>query len=119
MRNKSLKTLFAILLSSVLSNCAKVHIADAEWCGDMGKFGAACFHTLSDAEREIKKIQWDAERFGMLCTTADSFTNWKTAIQQLCSDSKLCTYEVRQTLERLSHSVRRNQEKVEKARPRR
>lgn len=88
-----------------LSACGTVKIYDAEWCGDMGTEGAACFHTLSDKEREMSKPLWDIERFGMLCTKADSFANWKTAILALCDRTKQCSFEEREQVERLYERV--------------
>jgi hypothetical protein len=83
----------------LLSACARVEIKDAEVCGDLGPHGAECFHTLSNKERSLNKEEWDAARFGMLCTSAESFTNWKTAIMQLCEQSQKCTFEDLRALE--------------------
>ncbi len=58
----------------------------------MGKDGAACFHSSSDASRDIPKLQWDTERFGMVCTKSDTLASWKASIQKLCSQTKNCVF---------------------------
>ena len=87
---KNYKLLRIVLLLSFLlsTSCAQIEIVDAEVCGDLGKWGASCHNTLSDNERELMKDDWDKERFGMLCTKAENFTNWKTAIQAMCANKK-------------------------------
>lgn len=109
MQKKSFVIKCVILLG--LTSCARVAIKDAEWCADQGDFGAQCFNTISDKERYIEKEAWDEIRFGMLCTSSDSFANWKAAIKKLCSVNKnLCTYEEVETLEKLDQKF----SKVEK-----
>jgi hypothetical protein len=82
-----------ILSVFALSACARVHIRDGEWCGDMGDVGASCFHTLTDATRDLDKPSWDAERFGMLCTKAENFAELKKAVLKLCKLSRDCTFD--------------------------
>lgn len=82
-----------LFISLLLTSCGHVHLKDAEWCGDMGASGAACFHTFSAGARELLKDPWDAERFGMLCTKAQNFADWKASILQLCSQTKNCTHD--------------------------
>lgn len=67
----------------------------------MGELGATCFHTLSDGMRELEKEQWDRERVGQLCTTSESFANWKAAILKLCEETKRCTYEEEKLLQEI------------------
>jgi hypothetical protein len=59
----------------------------------MHPVGASCFHTLSDKQRDLTIDQWDAERFGMVCTRAENFSNWKAAILKLCKATKSCSFE--------------------------
>lgn len=89
-----------MFVSAWLSGCGGVEIKDAEWCGDVGSAGASCYHTLSDAERDIPKDQWDKERFGMLCTQPENFANWKEAILQLCKQYGRCTFDEQQLIEK-------------------
>lgn len=106
LRNKSLKILFVTLFVSTLS-CSKVKISDGEWCGDAGKEGAYCFHTLSDGERDVPKEQWDLERFGMICTKSENFAQWKSAILKLCKHSKVCKLEVEEAVNKFTGKVER------------
>lgn len=102
MRSK-ISFVFGLLL---LSGCATVKIPNTEWCGDMGSEGAACFHTLSDDARDIPKAEWDAERFGQVCTTTNDFAAIQSALEKLCSMAgKRCTYYVKQALRSLEAKV--------------
>lgn len=76
----------------MVASCAVV-IKDAEVCGDMGIDGAQCFHTLTPASRALTLSQWDDIRFGQLCTSADSFANWKDALEKLCHQPGACKYQ--------------------------
>ena len=62
----------------------------------MGSDGAQCFHTLTDVSRVMTKAQWDGERFGMICTTAINFKEWKVALEKLCTMTKKCDEETRE-----------------------
>lgn len=68
---------------------------DHEWCGDKGRLGATCFNTLSEGRRDIKKAEWDEERFGMLCTKAESFGDWKAVILKLCKLTGRCSFDTK------------------------
>lgn len=97
--------LLAILSFFILSACGTVPIYDAEFCGDLGRDGATCFRVLSKTRRNISKADWDHvtydpkaprdpdERFGMICTVPESFTDQKSAIEKLCRMSKRCIYK--------------------------
>jgi hypothetical protein len=90
---KTCRRLFVWITILLLASCGRVKINDSEFCGDMGSEGATCFNLLSDKKREIKKEQWDEERFGMICSDSEAFLNLKTAIQKLCYVSKRCYYD--------------------------
>lgn len=64
----------------------------------MGSLGAACFHTLTDAKRDIPKSDWDDLRFGQVCTTAANLADTKAVIEKLCSMTNVCTFEVQERL---------------------
>jgi hypothetical protein len=81
-----------------VSGCAHVEITDSEWCGDMGASGAECFHTLTTATEDLTKVEWDAKRFGWVCTEADTFADWKSIIEKLCNKTGLCDYETQASL---------------------
>lgn len=94
----TLRILFLCAAINLIGSCTsieifKVKVPNTEWCGDMGSEGAYCFNTLFPLEREISKEDWDKERLGMLCTTADSFSEMKKAILKLCRTNKRCKFE--------------------------
>ncbi len=92
-------------MATLLPSCAQVEIKDSEWCGDMGRDGAACFHTLTEESRDLDKPLWDQERFGQVCTTAQTFADWKAAIEKLCSVSGRCTYEQQELVKKFFQRV--------------
>lgn len=91
----------------LLSSCGTVAIKDSEWCGDMGRDGAACFHTLTTASRDLSPPQWDYIRYGQLCTPASTFADWKAAIEKLCSVSGKCTYQMKQGVNTFMKNVKK------------
>lgn len=107
------KISYVILLCLVLlSSCARVKINDGEFCGDMGREGATCFKTLSGETRDIPATDWDAERFGMICSKADTFANWKKAIMKLCRLTKRCRYSVKKKIDKFGKNVESFQVKI-------
>jgi len=86
---KNLKILSLLILTS----CGSVKIKDSEWCGDLGEYGATCSTMLSERVRELDKVSWDEERFGMICGKAEAFGDLKKAILKLCYKNKKCDYE--------------------------
>ncbi len=64
----------------------------------MGASGADCYHTLTPETRELTKAEWDTERFGMVCTKADTFADWKAAIEKLCNKTGICDYQTQASL---------------------
>lgn len=81
-------------------NCAHVNVPDSEWCGDKGNLGAHCSHLLTVQTRDIPKDQWDVERFGMACTKLENMTALKGVVEKLCSQTKDCTYQQKQLIEK-------------------
>lgn len=75
---------------------AKVKVSDRTWYADAGNLGAAEFHTLSDKTRDISKPEWDKIRFGLFCTSSDTFTEMKINEETLCEETGRCDYEMRQ-----------------------
>lgn len=86
---KNLKILFLLILVS----CETAKVKNSEWCGDLGPYGATCFKIISEEKRELDKLSWDEERFGMICGKAEAFANLKEVIQKLCYKNKKCEYE--------------------------
>lgn len=104
--NKSLSVVFALSLALSLSACgSRVRITDTEWCADVGAEGALCFRTLSETRRAIPKAQWDEERYGQICSTADTFAEWKAALLKLCEDTGRCDYQTQQTIQRFEQKL--------------
>jgi hypothetical protein len=102
-----------LFLFALTVSCVGVDIKDAEVCADAGSEGAMCFHTLSDEARDISKIQWDEERFGMICTKAENFAEWKALILKLCRDSKgKCNNEVKSRVTSFSSRVENTRSRI-------
>ena len=95
-----------MLLFSTLISCKTVQIKDQEWCGDKGAGGAWCFHTFKQDERELDRYEWEALRFGWICTSPQSFGEMKSEQLQLCKISKKCTYEEIAALEAVDAQLR-------------
>ena len=65
----------------------------------MGELGASCVHFLTEETRDIEKPAWDEERFGQVCTSAETFSDIEAALRKLCSTATAhCSYEVKQAL---------------------
>ena len=88
MQKHSSRLLCLVLFTSLTSCTVALH--DQRWCGDMGQYGATCFHTLTTDKETMTKEQWDVVRFGMVCSEAQSFADNKAAIEKLCHDTKEC-----------------------------
>lgn len=71
----------------------------------MGELGATCFHTLTDAHRDIPEDEWDAERLGYLCMSPDAYAELKTALHQLCYKNKRCSYEAKEAIRNFTNRV--------------
>ena len=99
----NLKIVCVILL--VLSSCARVKITDTEFCGDMGRDGAKCFTTLSGQERTIELREWEDYRFGMICSKASTFAEWKKAILKLCKMSRRCYFSTQKKINEFGENV--------------
>jgi hypothetical protein len=78
----------------------------------MGTEGASCFRLLSGEERELDEQEWEQERFGMICSKAEAFTNLKSVALKLCATTGRCTYDERESLIRFEDKIYRIQEKI-------
>lgn len=81
-----------LMILFVVSSCARVPIVDSEWCGDKGAFGARCTYFIKDQRRNMAKAEWDKKRVGMVCTSAETFSNWKKSLMKLCDSNKACYF---------------------------
>ena len=90
---KLTKILF-VTTALTLVSCqhAKVEVRDQAWFVDKGELGALELHTMVDTKQKITKADWDNMRFGMLCTTPQTFGEIKKTIEKLCSYYKYCEY---------------------------
>lgn len=104
--------LSSVLLFAISFGCARVEIRDGELCGDMGQDGAACFHTLSDAERDLTAPEWNVTRFGWICGSSQSISEMLAALEKLCSLTWRCSHEEKRVIERLSARVHALQERA-------
>jgi len=98
LKKKNLERSFALLSLFVISGCGSINIHDAEFCGDMGAEGAACFHMLSSDTRNLTKDEWDAERFGQVCTDPQNYADLKAVLLKFCNSTKKCTYDVKKKI---------------------
>lgn len=71
----------------------------------MGSLGASCFTVLSEKNRDIEKEAWDLERVGMICTTHNTFGEWKAVILKLCHENKKCKKEDIEALENFTSKL--------------
>jgi hypothetical protein len=75
-----------------LSSCARVPIVDAEFCGDKGAFGARCTYFIQDKKRSMTEAEWEKKRVGWVCTSPETFSNWKKSLLKLCDSNKACYF---------------------------
>lgn len=86
--------------------CKKVSINDAEWCGDMGRWGAECVQTFDkNVGRSLSKPEWDKIRFGMVCTRHQNLSNWSGAITKLCLDTRYCTKGMKSKINNMNKNL--------------
>jgi hypothetical protein len=95
----------ATTLALIFSACTSVPIKNQTFYGDIGKDGAIAFQTLSTKTWDVSKACWDKIRFGMICEKAETFADWKSALEKLCSRKGACTYEEVQALKKLAKKL--------------
>lgn len=95
-----------IVLSTVISSCGHVNIYDKQVCGDLGPDGAHCNNTLTTNKVDYDKETWDKKRLGWMCVDPTAFNDTETAIDQLCTTTKKCTYKQRQKMEAVKARIR-------------
>lgn len=95
-----------LVLASVSLSCTHTTIEDQTWFADKGKLGAKEFHTLRDVERDVPKEEWDQIRFGMMCTTPDTFAENEANILKLCYENPRCKIEAYEQMENFFLKVR-------------
>lgn len=78
----------------ILSGCGAVVIQNERWYVDKGALGAVYFETLSSVKGSLTPDEWKEKRYGMTCSTGDTFAEVKREIEKLCSASPSCSFEV-------------------------
>ena len=86
-----------LFIGMVLSACSTpVEIRDSEWYGSRGFLGADAFHTLTTDSQELSYPEWLAKwndlDHPIVCTSSDTFADWKNVIEKLCSAKGRCKY---------------------------
>ena len=108
---KDLMMRLVLLLSITLNSCASVKIYDDVWCVDRGKYGAKCFHQLSDGEFSLDKYEWDQLRVAQICTRTKkrgiAYAHMKNAIEKLCADTNRCTLEQKKFIQDINKKLYR------------
>lgn len=102
---------FALLLL-LLSSCASVEIENHEWCVIAGDEGAYCFHTLSEDQRDLSKLEWEVLSTGWLAGSPEAFANMKATIEKLCEETKRCTYAAKKKIAAFFQTLKEKQMQV-------
>lgn len=96
------KLIAALLISTVgallLSSCTNVQLKDHELCGSLAVRGAACYHIFTDESRKMNLQEfaawWNDLKDPKVATSISTITDWKGAVEKLCTDTGQCTVEV-------------------------
>lgn len=106
-----------LVLTLLTASCANIPITNSRWYADIGTQGAVWAETQTVDSGEVKQPQWDDMRFGMICTEAKTFADWKATIEKLCSVSGKCTYQIKQQFNQFFENIE-YLERVAKSTPR-
>lgn len=83
-------------MALVLLSCTGITIKDSEWYGSKGMRGAVGFHTLSEGQENLDYPSWVKKWFDLkhpiICTSTDTFSDWKAVIEKQCSFNNNCSY---------------------------
>jgi len=94
-----------LMLLLILASCGHVTIYDKQVCGDLGEDGAHCNHTLVSKPEDFDKATWDIMRVGWMCVDPTGFNDTETALDQLCTTTKKCTYKQRKAIEEVKARI--------------
>jgi hypothetical protein len=83
------------------SGCS-VAIKNIEFCRDKGRYGAVCAYWLNaeKTKRAVPLSEWNAKRFGMVCTSEAGMGNINAIIEKLCQ-SKHCVENTKKLVKAL------------------
>lgn len=92
--------LWALFCHLSLVACDSVPIKDEIFYGNKGMHGAVEFHTLTSGQREIKFEDWMQllKSKPLVCSSVETFGDYKAAIEKLCSVCNCCSYEAKAQL---------------------
>lgn len=93
----------------VLNGCGQVPIKDEIFYGNKGMQGAVEFHTLTSGSREIKFEDWMKllRTKPLVCSSVETFGDYKAAIEKLCSVCNCCSYEAKAQLAQFFTNVQK------------
>jgi len=104
-RQTCLNKFYLIFFLFITTSCGDVNIKDEVWYADKGLLGAVELHTLTNDMKDIPKLDWDNMRFGMLCTSTDTFAEIKSELETLCSYGDDCTYDTQQKVQAIANKI--------------
>lgn len=81
-----------------------VDVKDEPLYFDKGASGARQDFFLSPGGVDLTKEEWDATRFGMVCMGASSFEDFKTELEDLCTQI-ICNYQAQQAVTALKKVI--------------
>lgn len=82
-----------IALSIATASCGHVTVKDKQICADLGVAGAHCNNLYVSKPTDIAKPQWDRQRIGWMCMSADDFSDGEDSVDELCRTTNLCDYQ--------------------------
>lgn len=53
---------------------------------DFGSEGATCFTVFSEEMNRLPLEVWEPKRFGMACIHEQTFADWRSVIEKICSE---------------------------------
>lgn len=94
----TLGILLGVTTMLYFQGCSFVRVRDGEWCGPAYDRSANCVHTLTPEERSMTEqefLLWLNDPVApKLCGSVDAFAAQKAAVEELCSQTKNCVYQV-------------------------
>jgi hypothetical protein len=101
-----LTIILAILMGGLsLISCTTLPIKDSAWFGSKAELGAHEFHTMTTETRNLTREEWlriwDDLSHPMVCTSIQTFADWKKFMEKACSfPGVTCTYQTQAAVER-------------------
>ena len=91
----------SIVMVPLALSCSQVQIKDEVFYATKGVMGATAIHTLAPGQQNIKFQDWLTllRTKPLVCSSIDTFGDFKKAIEQLCSVCNCCNYDSKQSME--------------------